>query len=170
MKLIIAVDEEWGIGKNNDLLFHLKEDMRHFKAHTMGKTVIMGSNTLLSFPNGMPLKGRTNVVLNPNGTDEDAEKKGYVLKKSLDELLAFLRGIDTEEVYVIGGAMMYHTLLPYCKEAIVTKVKALGGATVFFDNLDKLPNWRVASESDEREDNGYIIKFCTYINDSVKPF
>ena len=73
MKTIFAVDNKWGLGKKNDLLFSLKEDMRHFVAHTKGKTVVMGSNTLLSFPNGMPLKNRTNIVLNPNGTDEDAK-------------------------------------------------------------------------------------------------
>ena len=86
MKLIVAVDSKWGIGKNNDLLFHLKADMKHFVEHTKGKTVIMGSNTLRSFPNGMPLKGRTNIVLNPDGDIADANEKGYVLAKSLDEL------------------------------------------------------------------------------------
>lgn len=56
MKSIVAVDEKWGIGKNNSLLFDIKADMRHFVGHTRGKTVIMGSNTLLSLPGGMPLK------------------------------------------------------------------------------------------------------------------
>ena len=75
MKTIFAVDNKWGLGKKNDLLFSLKEDMRHFVAHTKGKTVVMGSNTLLSFPGGMPLKNRTNIVLNPNGTEEDARSE-----------------------------------------------------------------------------------------------
>lgn len=79
MKTIFAVDNKWGLGKKNDLLFSLKEDMRHFVAHTKGKTVVMGSNTLLSFPGGMPLKNRTNIVLNPNGTEEDAMQKDIFL-------------------------------------------------------------------------------------------
>lgn len=109
MKTIFAVDNKWGLGKKNDLLFSLKEDMRHFVAHTKGKTVVMGSNTLLSFPGGMPLKNRTNIVLNPNGTEEDAMQKGYILVKSLDELFATLKNYDSDQTYVIGGAMMYRT-------------------------------------------------------------
>ncbi len=114
MKLIVAVDSKWGIGKNNDLLFHLKADMRHFVEHTRGKTVIMGSNTLRSFPGGMPLKGRVNIVLNPDGEDGDAKDKGYVLAKSLEELKSLLRYLDTTDAYVIGGAKMNHTMLHYC--------------------------------------------------------
>ena len=71
MKTIVAVDEKWGIGKNNDLLFHLPEDMRYFREKTTGKIVVMGSNTLKSFPGGKPLKNRTNVVLWPDGDTRD---------------------------------------------------------------------------------------------------
>ncbi len=164
MKLIVAVDSKWGIGKNNDLLFHLKADMRHFVEHTRGKTVIMGSNTLRSFPGGMPLKGRVNIVLNPGGEDGDAKDKGYVLAKSLEELKSLLRDSDTTDAYVIGGAMMYHTMLPYCEEAVITKVEADGGAEVFFDNLDKLENWQCVKVSEPIDDNGYTIRFCIYKN------
>ena len=164
MKLIVAVDSKWGIGKNNGLLFHLKADMRHFVEHTKGKTVIMGSNTLRSFPDGMPLKGRINIVLDPNGSLSDAEQKGYILAKSLDDLKFLLRMVDTRDVYVIGGAMMYHTMLPYCNEAIVTKVEADGNAEVFLDNLDTLANWQCTEVSEPIEDNGYTIRFCTYRN------
>ena len=166
MKLIVAVDSKWGIGKNNDLLFHLKADMRHFVEHTKGKTVIMGSNTLRSFPGGLPLKGRTNIVLNPDGTSADANDKGYILAKSLEELKMLLHTFDTTEAYVIGGAMMYHTMLPYCSEAIITKVDADGEAQVFFDNLDELDNWICADVSEPIDDNGYTIRFCTYKNAS----
>lgn len=164
MKLIVAVDSKWGIGKNNDLLFHLKADMRHFVEHTKGKTVIMGSNTLRSFPNGMPLKGRVNIVLNPDGTQEDANEKGYILATSLSNLAEILGGTDTTDAYVIGGAMMYHTMLPYCEEAVITKVDADGEASVFFDNLDVLDNWECKDISEPIDDNGYTIRFCTYKN------
>ena len=164
MKLIVAVDSKWGIGKKNDLLFHLKADMRHFVEHTKGKTVIMGSNTLRSFPGGMPLKGRTNIVLNPDGTGADANDKGYILARSLDDLKHLLGAIDTTDAYVIGGAMMYHTMLPYCEEAIITKVDADGEAEVFFDNLDELENWHCEEISEPIDDNGYTIRFCTYKN------
>ena len=169
MKTIFAVDNKWGLGKKNDLLFSLKEDMRHFVAHTKGKTVVMGSNTLLSLPGGMPLKNRVNVVLNPNGTQQDADEKGYILAKSLDELLQTIKKCDTNDVYVIGGAMMYHTLLPYCDTAYVTKVDADGNAEVFHDNLDELDNWQLVECGPQLDDNGYTIRFCTYQNSAAKP-
>lgn len=170
MKTIFAVDNKWGLGKKNDLLFDLKADMRHFVEHTRGKVVVMGSNTLLSLPNGMPLKNRTNIVLNPNGTQEDATKKGYILAKSLDKLFETIKTYDTNQVFVIGGAMMYHTLLPYCDTAYVTKVDADGGAEVFHDNLDLLENWSLNDVSEPIDDNGYTIRFCTYVNNDIKEF
>ena len=161
MKLIVAVDKKWGIGKNNGLLFDLKKDMKHFVEHTKGKVVVMGANTLKSLPNGMPLKNRTNIVLNPDGDIIDAVSKGYVLTTSLDELLEQIFAVKDNDVYVIGGAMMYHTLLPYCDTAYITKVYSDGGATVFFDNLDILDNWSCVEAGDTIEDNGYNINFCT---------
>lgn len=169
MKSIVAVDEKWGIGKNNDLLFDIKADMRHFVGHTRGKTVIMGSNTLLSLPGGMPLKNRINIVLNPDGSDADAEEKGYILVRSLDQLLAQAAEYEPDNVYVIGGAMMYRTLLPYCSEAIVTKVRADGDAQVFYENLDLLPEWELADESAPVCDSGYTFTFCTYRNNAPRP-
>ena len=164
MKLIVAVDKLWGIGKNNGLLFDLKLDMKHFVEHTKGKVVVMGANTLKSLPNGMPLKNRTNIVLNPDGDLFDAINKGYILTTSLDELLEQINAVKDNEVYVIGGAMMYHTLLPYCDTAYITKVEDDGGATVFFDNLDNLQEWTLVEESETVEDNGHNITFCTYKN------
>ena len=168
MKSIVAVDEKWGIGKNNDLLFDIKADMRRFVEHTRGKIVVMGSNTLRSLPGGMPLKNRINIVLNPEGSDADAEEKGYILVRSLDQLLAQAAEYEPDNVYVIGGAMMYRTLLPYCSEAIVTKVRADGGAQVFYENLDLLPEWELADESAPVCDSGYTFTFCTYRNKSPK--
>ncbi len=168
MKSIFAVDNKWGLGKKNGLLFDLKEDMRHFVQHTKGKIVVMGSNTLLSFTNGMPLKNRTNIVLNPQGQQSDAQEKGYILAKSLNELFEILKGYDSDNVYVIGGAMMYRTLLPYCDTAYVTKVDADGQAEVFHENLDLLPDWSCIEQGEELIDNGYTIRFCTYRNLNVK--
>ena len=169
MKSIVAVDEKWGIGKNNGLLFDIKADMRHFVDHTRGKIVVMGANTLLSLPGGMPLKNRVNIVLNPEGSDADAEEKGYILVRSLDEVLHTVACYDSDNVYVIGGAMMYRTLLPYCEEAVVTKVRADGGAQVFYENLDLLPEWELVEESAPVCDSGYTMTFCTYRNRSPLP-
>lgn len=166
MKAIVAVDKNWGIGKKNDLLFSLPEDMKYFREKTLNKVVVMGSNTLKSFPGGKPLKNRTNIVLYPGGEKRD----DCVIVESLEELSAVLKGYDTENVFIIGGAMFYKTMLPYCSEVLVTKVDADGGAEVFYENLDKLENWSCISVGDKIETNGYDIRFTVYKNSNVKQF
>ena len=163
MNLIVAVDTKWGIGKRNDLLFHLKKDMQHFVEYTRNKVVVMGSNTLLSFPGSKPLKNRTNIVLWPGG----GPVEGAIVVQSLDELFEELKKYDTNSVFIIGGAMMYRTMLPYCSTSYITKVDADGGAEVFLDNLDKLDNWQLVSQDPYIEDEGYLISFCTYSNKNV---
>jgi len=166
MKAIVAVDQKWGIGKKNDLLFSLPEDMRFFRKTTLNKVVVMGSNTLKSFPRGNPLKNRTNIVLFPGGE----KREDCTIVDSMDELKAVLKNYDPDDVFVIGGAMFYKTMLPYCSEVLVTKVDADGGAEVFYENLDQKPEWSCISVSDPVETNGYTIRFTTYKNSNVQEF
>ena len=166
MKAIVAVDKNWGIGKKNDLLFSLPADMAYFREKTLNKVVIMGSNTLKSFPGGRPLKNRTNIVLFPGGEKRD----DCTIVDSMEELKLELKKYNAEEVFVIGGAMFYKTMLPYCTEVLVTKVDADGEAEVFYENLDKLPEWTLVSESETVETNGLNIKFTVYKNSDVKEF
>ena len=166
MKAIVVVDSRWGIGAKNDLLFRLKEDMRHFRTLTAGKTVMMGYNTLLSFPESKPLKNRVNIVLAPQGV----EREDCVVVHTLPELSAVVKAYPSDDLFVIGGAMFYHTMLPFCDTVYVTKVSADGNATVFFDDLDALANWRQVEEGAPIEDNGQTIRFCTYVNDAPLPF
>lgn len=166
MKAIVAVDKKWGIGKKNGLLFSLPADMNYFKEKTTGKVVVMGSNTLKSFPNGKPLKNRTNIVLYPNGEKRD----DCVVVGSLSELSEELKKYEKDDVFIIGGAMFYKTMLPYCDEVFVTKVDADGEAEVFFENLDERKEWKLVSESEKVTTNGYDIKFTVYKNDEVKDF
>ena len=105
MQAIVVVDQKWGIGKNNDLLFSLKEDMKFFRQTTMGKIVVMGSNTLKSFPGGNPLKNRTNIVLYPGGE----KREDCLVVESLDQLFEVLKNYDTEDIFVIGGANGLHS-------------------------------------------------------------
>jgi dihydrofolate reductase len=163
MKAIVAVDKNWGIGKDNDLLFSIPEDMKFFRETTKGKVVVMGANTLRSFPNGNPLKNRTNIVLSTTINRDDC-----VVVDSLDKLLEEIKKYPEDEVYLIGGGRLYKTLLPYCKEALVTKVDADGGATVFFDNLDSLKEWTLTKKSDIINSNGFNFVFTTYKNSCVK--
>ena len=164
MKAIVAVDKKWGIGKKNDLLFKLPEDMKFFREKTDGKVVVMGSNTRNSFPGGKPLKNRTNIVLFPGG----AKRDDCTVVDSLSELKEKIKKYDPDDVFVIGGALFYKTMLPYCSEVYVTKVDADGGAEVFYENLDKLDNWSCIYISDPVETNGYTIRFTTYKNTAVK--
>lgn len=166
MKSIVAVDKKWGIGKKNDLLFNLPEDMKFFRQTTLNKVVVMGSNTLKSFPNGKPLKNRINIVLYPGGEKRD----DCVVVESLEELSAELKKYNTDDVFIIGGAMFYKTMLPYCSDVYVTKVDADGEAEVFYENLDQLNNWTCVNASESIETNGYNIKFTTYKNSEVKEF
>ncbi len=166
MRAIVVVDKNWGIGKNNDLLFSLPADMKHFRETTTGKVVVMGSNTLRSFPGGNPLKNRTNIVLWPGGE----KREDCTIVGSLGELFAEIKKYPKDDVFVVGGAMLYRTLLPYCDEVIATKVEADGGAEVFFENLDELENWSMVSAGDPVETNGYIIRFTVYRNSSPLSF
>jgi dihydrofolate reductase len=166
MRAILHADKNWGIGKNNGLMFKIPADMKFFKETTTGNVVVMGSNTLKSFPNGKPLKDRLNIVLYPDGEDRDDCK----IVRSLDELFAEIKKFPPEKVFVIGGQMMYKTLLNYCTEVLVTKVEAEGDADAFFENLDKNTDFELVSVSEPVETNGYIIRFATYKNLNVKAY
>ena len=166
MKAIVCVDKNWGIGKKNDLLFSIPGDMAFFRKTTSGKIIVMGSNTLKSFPGGNPLKNRVNIVLYPGGEKRD----DCTVVDSMEELSNELKKYPTDDTYIVGGAMFYKTMLPYCSEIFVTKVKEDGKAEVFFENLDKLDNWSCVYESPEEESNGHVYTFTTYKNSDVKEF
>lgn len=159
IRAIVAVDEKWGIGKKNGLLFDLPLDMKFFRETTSGKTVCMGYNTLLSFPNGKPLKNRKNIVICPEGITGD----GFIAVHDMPEMLETI-GKEDGDVYVIGGAFFYKSMLPYCDEVLVTKVKADGNAEVFFENLDERKDFELKEEGEELQTNGYTIKFTKYKN------
>ncbi len=165
IKAIVHADKNWGIGKGNDMMFSLPKDMKFFRATTLNHTVVMGGNTLRSFPGGNPLKNRVNIVLSRGQVRDDC-----LFVRSYEELKTEMkkRG-KTDDVYVIGGGAVYKELLPYCDEVLVTKVDAIGGAEVFFPNLDELENFVCVDEGEPIEDNGYIIRFTRYVNNAVKP-
>ena len=159
---ILCVDKKWGIGRRNGLLFSLPKDMKFFKETTLNHVVAMGENTLLSFPNSKPLKNRTHIVLSQ---DESHNYEGVENVHDFDEFLRLIgEYANKEDVYIIGGASIYRQTLPYVDKVLLTKVDAVGGAELFFPNLDKDPYFELKEESEEIEDNGYKIKFCTYIN------
>ena len=163
IKAIVHVDKEWGIGKGNDMMFSLPKDMKFFRETTMGHTVVMGGNTLRSFPGQKPLKNRVNIVLSRGQVRDDC-----IIVRSYDELKTAMKDRENEEIYVIGGGEVYKALLPYCHEVLVTKVDAVGGAEVFFPNLDMHSDFICVDEGEPVDDNGLTIRFTRYKNTAVK--
>ena len=165
IRAIVHADKEWGIGKNGDMMFSLPKDMKFFRETTMGHTVVMGGNTLRSFPNQKPLKNRVNIVLSRGQVRDDC-----IIVRSFDELKKEMKARQNEEIYVIGGGEIYRELLPYCDEALVTKVDAVGNADTFFPNLDENENFVCVAISEPIDDNGNTIRFTAYRNTNVKSF
>ncbi len=147
MNIIVAVDKNWAIGKDNKLLVSIPADMKMFRQETTGKVVVMGRKTLESFPNGLPLKNRTNIVLTGN---KDYNVKDAIIVHTVEELLEEIKKYPSEEVYCIGGDSVYKQLLPYCDTAHVTKIDFAYEADSYFQNLDEMPEWKVTAESDEQ--------------------
>ena len=147
MKLIAAVDKNWGIGNNNKLLVSIPSDMKFFRQETSGKVVVMGRKTLESFPNGMPLKNRTNIVLT---SDRSYQVKDAVIVHDIPELLEELKKYPDDQIYVIGGGKVYEELLPYCNLAHVTKIDFAFEADTYFPNLDADEEWEITATSEEQ--------------------
>ena len=147
MNLIVAVDSNWAIGKENKLLVSIPQDMKFFRETTKGKVVAMGRKTLESFPGGQPLKNRVNVVLT---TDKNYKVKDTVIVHSVEEMVEELKKYNSEDVYVIGGESIYRQLLPYCTMAYVTKIDHAYDADTYFPDLDADPEWEMTKISDEQ--------------------
>ena len=147
MKLIVAVDKNWAIGKNGKLLVSIPADMKFFRETTTGNVVVMGKNTLNSFPNGLPLKNRVNIVMT---TNRSFDGKGADVVYSLEDVLEEVKKYDTDRVYVIGGAAVYEQLLEYCDTAYVTYIDYAYEADRYFPNLDKMEEWKLGEESEEQ--------------------
>ena len=147
MNIIVAVDKNWAIGKDNKLLVSIPADMKMFRQETTGKVVVMGRKTLESFPNGLPLKNRTNIVLTGN---KDYNVKDAIIVHTVEELLEEIKKYPSEEVYCIGGDSVYKQLLPYCDTAHVTKIDFAYEADSYFPNLDEKEEWEITADSEEQ--------------------
>ena len=155
MNLIVAVDQNWAIGKGGDQLIYIPEDLKRFKALTMGHPVILGRKTLSTFPGGRPLKGRRNLILS---RDPDFAPEGAEVYPDLEALLA----AAPEDAFVIGGASVYRDLLDRCDTAYVTKIDAAFPADCWFPDLDAHPDWEIAEESELLDHEGTAFRYVTY--------
>ena len=159
MNLIVAVDKNWAIGKDNKLLVSIPQDMKFFRETTMGKVVVMGRKTLESFPGGQPLKKRTNIVIT---RDKNYSVKDAIVVHSVEEALEELKKYNSEDVYVIGGDSIYRQMLPYCHVAHVTKINHAYEADTYFPNLDEKEEWLVTGVSDEQTYFDLEYEFVRY--------
>ena len=147
MNAIAAVDVNWAIGNKNRLLTSIPADMKFFREKTMGHVVVMGRKTLESFPNGLPLKNRVNIVLTAN---RSYRVKDAIIVHTKEELLEELKKYDSNELYVIGGGSIYEMLIPYCDTAYITKIDHAYAADTYFPNLDQMDDWEMTEVSEEQ--------------------
>lgn len=143
MIAISAVDKNWAIGNKGQLLISLPEDQKGvFRKYTSGHTVVFGRKTLETFPGQRLLPNRVNVIMSRS---YDFEKDGAVILHSTDELQDFLL-LSEDEVYLIGGASLYNSLITLCDKAIITSIRAEYEADCYFPNLDEDPDWVLEEE------------------------
>ncbi len=154
MKLIAAVDRNWAIGREGDQLIYLKEDLKRFRALTLGKCVILGRKTLEALPGGRPLPGRRNLILS---RDEGLRVEGAEVFHSVEQLLA----AAPEDALVIGGGSVYRALLPYCDTAHITQIDGEFPADCWFPDLDA-EGWAAGEPSDPLEQDGVTYRYVTY--------
>ena len=160
MNLIVAVDNNWAIGNKNQLLVRIPNDHKHFREETTGKVVVLGRKTLETFPQGLPLKNRTNIILSK---DRNYQVKDAIVVHSIEELLEELKKYDDEDIYIIGGDSVYKQMLPYCDVAHVTKIDHEYEADAYFPNLDKDEEWEIAADSDEQTYFDIAYQFLKYV-------
>lgn len=155
MKAIVLVDENWGIGNDEDQIVYIPSDLKYFRETTMGHPVILGRKTLATFPGGSPLKGRRNLILsrNPDFAPNEAE-----VFPNLESLLA----AAPEDSFVIGGGSVYEALLDYCDTAYVTKIHRAFPADCHFPDLDQRLDWQIVEEEQSQEENGIEFHRLTY--------
>ncbi|WP_291636845.1 dihydrofolate reductase [Clostridium sp.] len=161
MNLIAAVDLNWGIGNKCDLLEKIPEDMKYFKEKTLGKVIVMGRNTLESFPNKKPLEQRINIVLTKN---KNYNCEGAILCYSLEELFKELKKYNEEDIFIIGGESIYFQLITHCHKAYITKIYKEYEHDKKLVNLDKCTLWDKSSTSEKRKFKEDIFyTFNTYV-------
>ena len=155
MNAIVLVDENWGIGIGGQQMKFNKEDLKNFNKMTVGHTVVMGYTTFVSLPKG-PLKERRNIVF----FDKDEPIDGVDVVNSLKQFMDMRDELG--EIFVCGGASIYELLLPYCKNAYVTKIDGGYEVDTYFPDLDERPCWQCVKVEDDKFGQG--TSYCTYEN------
>ena len=156
MELIVAVYDDWGIGRDGTQPIALSADRKFFRETTRGCMVIAGRRTIADFPGQKPLPGRVNVALT-RGTQEIP---GFTVCHSPEEAVELAK--TAGRAMVIGGGSIYKQMLPLCDTAYVTKVHTSVDSDTFFPNLDANEDWTLAEVLQSGEENGIFYEMCLY--------
>ena len=156
MELIVAVYDDWGIGKDGTQPIALSADRKFFRETTRGAMVIAGRKTIGDFPGQKPLPGRVNVAL----TRTAEEIPGFTICRSPEEAAELAK--SAERCFVIGGGTVYRQMLPLCDTAVITKVHCTTPCDTFFPNLDEMEDWYVAEQVMSGEENGIGYEMLIY--------
>ena len=156
MELIVAVYDDWGIGRDGTQPVALKADRKFFRETTRGAMVIVGRRTIDDFPGKQPLPGRINVAL----TRTVSEIPGFTVCSSPEEAVALAK--TAERAMVIGGGSIYRQMLPFCDSAYITKVHTAPESDTFFPNLDEDPQWYLSEVLQSGEEDGVTYEMCLY--------
>lgn len=159
MNLYVTADANWAIGNNNNLLIQIPRSQKMFLEETKGKVLVMGRKALETLPQGLPLAGRTNIILSRN---EEMQIKNATVVHSIEALLEELKQYADEDVYVVGGESVFQQLLPYCKVAHVVKLDHYYNANKYFLDLDKASEWKLTAGSDELTYFDIAYEFLKY--------
>ena len=165
MQLIVAVDKNWAIGNGTKLLVRIPEDQKFFRETTMGHVVVLGRKTLAEFPGGLPLKGRTNIIVT---RDKNFTAKDAIIVHSEEELKEELKKYDSDDIFIIGGESIYDMMYEYCDTAHVTKIDYAYQADKYFPNLDDKEDWVITADSDEQTYFDLEYYFYKYENKNPK--
>ena len=156
MELIVAVYDDWGIGRDGTQPIALRADRKFFREQTRGAMVIAGRRTIGDFPGQKPLPGRVNVAL----TRSSGEIPGFTVCHSPEEAMELAK--TAEKAMVIGGGSVYRQMLDFCDRAIITKVHVTPESDTFFPNLDEDDAWELVEVLQSGEENGIGYEMCLY--------
>jgi dihydrofolate reductase len=144
MNFIVAIDENNGIGKDNDLLIKIEHDLKHFKSITSSHNVVMGRVTFQSLPKQKPLPNRTNIILTK---DDSFKVENAVITNSVNEVLEYAQK-SQKDTFIIGGEKIYELFMPYCNKAYITKIFHTFNADKFLIGFDSERDWKLIDESE----------------------
>ena len=159
IKAIVAVANDWSIGKSGKMLFHLPKDLKFFQTATKDHVVVCGGKTLQSLPGNKPLKDRSTICI---CTKENNRDDCFCIN-DFDKAIALVKELNkTQDVWIIGGQLIYEKFINLCEDVWVTKIDTIGNGDTYFPNLDSRNDFELVWEAEPEDDNGYSIKFCEY--------